>query len=25
VPDPLNPTRTIADAWVGFVRNTIKF
>ena len=25
VPDPLNPTRTIADAFVGFVRNTIKF
>jgi porin len=24
-PDPLNPTRPIADAWVGFVRSTIKF
>jgi porin len=25
VPDPFNPARTIADAWVGFVRSTIKF
>jgi porin len=25
VPDPLNPSRTIADAFVGIVRNSIKF
>jgi porin len=24
-PDPLNPTRAIADAFVGFLRSTIKF